>query len=76
MNTYSIIEKEHCISLVEEDIFGNPVKDQKGQVVFTPCENLEELIRELSKALDIEIYYCRDMQEWTLHVERMKQEFT
>lgn len=68
MNTYSIIHTEKSITLVSENLLGN--------ATFTPCENIAELLKELSKALGVELYYCHSVSEWTEHVERMKQEFT
>ena len=76
MNTYTIIHTDHTISLAQENILGNPVCDEKGRAILTPCENLEELLKELSKALGVELYYCHSVSEWTEHIERMKQEFT
>lgn len=76
MNTYTIIHTDHSLSLARENILGNPVTDEQGRAILTPCENLEELLNELSKALGVELYYCHSVSEWTEHIERMKQEFT
>lgn len=76
MNTYSIIHTANSIQLAQENILGNPVCDEQGRAILTPCDNLAELLKELSKALGVELYYCHSVSEWTEHVERMKQEFT
>ena len=76
MNTYTIIHTDHSLSLAQENILGNPVTDEKGRAILTPCENLAELLNELSNALGVELYYCHSVSEWTEHIERMKQEFT
>lgn len=76
MNTYTIIHTDHSLSLAQENILGNPVTDEQGRAILTPCDNIAELLKELSKALGVELYYCHSVSEWTQHIEKMKQEFT